>query len=219
MDADTLLEIATDSRSWLRKSAELRQSADVLWGACFRLSVEWATKHQEGAPDADATWNTAMGHLSSAKMLYGLSLETAFKATILRDCPDAVEFRMVADGTGKVQQVEMKHLGVSMGSGHDLVRLAEKAGLFRRGTGEVFPVDSDYRAIRAILEELGDMVIWVGRYPVPLRSGDSRQLPPDVPAVAFVHYMRDWTDQVLDRYQGIPPSKEDLSATTSAPGV
>ena len=205
MNAETFLELATDSEAWLRKSAELRASADVLWNACFALVGQWAIKQRDGASDADELWNLAIAHLSASKMLYGLALETAFKAAIIRDSPSTVALKMTADGSGKVQQVEVKQLGVSMGSGHDLVRLAEKAGVFRRGNGEVFPADSDYQAIRAILEELGDMVVWMGRYPVPMRSGEERKISPDVPAVAFGHYMRDWTDMVLSHFH-IPPS-------------
>jgi hypothetical protein len=147
-------------------------------------------------------------------MLYGLSAESAFKAAILRTRPTDVEFRMVADGTGKIQSAELKQLGLSMGSGHDLVRLAEKAGVFRRGEGEIFPADSDYVAIRSILVELGEIVVWSGRYPVPMRSGPSWQPSPGVPLVAYAHFLRDWLDVVLDYYQGIKPGDDQTNGST-----
>jgi hypothetical protein len=201
MDAETLLQLAKDDRAWLRKSRELRRSADVLWDAFLAGTVEWGAHHLDDAPRADDAWERATGHLISAQMLYGLALETAFKAAILRNTPSGITIETTIDGSGKVLSAKVAQWGVPTGAGHDLLRLAEKAGVFARGKGEIFGVQSDYEAVRAILEQLGDIVVWIGRYPFPLRSGQSRKMSPDVPASTFGHYLRDWTDRLLDHFQ------------------
>src|SRR5215831_9517838 len=77
-------------------------------------------------------WQEALGYFSIAQMLYGLALETAFKAYILCHHPEEIELKMIADGTGNIHTVEIKQFGTPLGSGHDLERLAEKAGVFAR---------------------------------------------------------------------------------------
>lgn len=210
MDVDDLLKIGTDPAAWLEKSASLRRAADALWGAFWGAVLRWAPLFKAHDEAGDGIWHEAMDCLIAAKMLYGLAVEAAFKSAILRDAPTDVEFRMRAYGTGRIQQVELKKLGLSMGAGHDLVNLAELAGLFRRGDSEVFSTDSDYTAIRAILEDLGEVVIWRGRYPVPRRSGQSPASSPAVPAVASGHYLRDWLDKVLDFYHGDRASRPSV---------
>ena len=200
MNADELLALGTDSAAWFAKSVSLRRSADALWDAFSQAVLKWTPLAKAQSAEATKAWDQANDYLIAAKMLYGLSAETAFKAAIIRDHPADVEFRLVADGSGHIQHVELRQLGVSMGAGHDWVRLADQAGLFRSGKGELSQVDSDYRAIRAILEDLGEVVVWSGRYPIPLRSGQQRPISPDVPGVAFGHYLRDWLDTVLDFY-------------------
>ncbi|MBI3043679.1 MAG: hypothetical protein HYY78_12740 [Betaproteobacteria bacterium] len=88
-----------------------------------------------------------------------------------------------------------------IGAGHNLEQLGEKAGVFDRSVDPLFATDQDYRALREILKHLSEVVYWGGRYPVPTRSGNEHRIPPDVPAKVFGHYIRDWTDRVLDRYQ------------------
>lgn len=205
MDAETLIHRGTDPDAWFAKSRSLRTSGNILWDAFITELTTYAVAIRDNDLQANMVWDRASELLTSAKMLYGLSAETAFKGTILRDRPADVQFHMEADGQGTIQRAELKQLGVSMGAGHDLVRLAEKAGAFRRGTGEVFPEDSDYVAIRAILEDLGQIVVWAGRYPVPLRSGTTPEVPMGIPAKVFGHYLRDWLDVLLDRY--VAPSK------------
>jgi hypothetical protein len=198
MDANKFLELATDKDAWLQKSRDLRGAADDLWSVFEERTAAWALAYKRKEPD-NAIWEHAFARLTTSKMLYGLALETAFKARILSDRPGDIVFRMAIDGSRKLHLVEMKQFGVSMGSGHDLVRLAEIAGAFEPKV--VFEHQSDFKALRAILEELGDLVVWEGRYPVPLRSGEERKVSPDIPSRILGHYMRDWTDRVLDHFQ------------------
>lgn len=198
MDADTLLMVARDRGAWLSKSAQLRHSADWLWEGFLAATTEWAKKRRDGSAHAEAEFDTAMTYLQSSKMLYGLAVETALKAVILALHPESVEFELTADGAGKIQHVRMKQFGVSLGASHDLVRLAEKAGALKRGPGELFSIDIDYTTLRQVLDELGELVVWAGRYPVPIRSGGDLQFDPTVPARAHGHYIRDWLDPFLD---------------------
>jgi hypothetical protein len=210
VEADRFLQLGTDPSAWIAKSVSLRRSADVIWESFFKAYIECASKTKDGQP-GDADWDRFFGFLESAKFLYGLSAESAFKASILRDRPTDVEFRLTADGAGKIQKVELKQLGVGMGEGHDLVKLAEKAGVFTRGEGEIFRSDSDYVAIRSILEELGEIVVWSGRYPIPIRSGKGWVPSREVPTVAHGHYLRDWLDILLDHFQKPMPLPVGLS--------
>lgn len=212
MNAETFMKNATDPHQWLEKSVDLRRSADRLWESFFETSLKWAKSQNPEADDkTNALWEETYGYLTSAKLLYGLALETAFKAYILRARPSDITFKMSADGTGKVLEVEIKQFGVSIGSGHDLEHLGEKSGVFDRSTDPLFATDQDYRALREILRHLSEVVLWSGRYPIPIRSGNEQQIPPDLPAKVFGHYIRDWIDRVLDRYQApLAPSDNFL---------
>lgn len=201
MDSETLLKLGADPDAWLRKSATLRLSADVLWEAFSEALTVWTVRQRANSRDSDEAFDRAFGHLMSAKMLYGLALETAFKAKILRDRPHDVEFRLTADGSGKIHTAELKQLGVSLGAGHNLVRLAEIVGVFRTGAGAIFQYDSDFQAVRAILQDLGEITVWAGRYPIPTQSGTVPPMPAQLPAKVLGHYMRDWLDPLLNHYQ------------------
>ncbi len=119
MDAESFLKNAIDPLLWLRKSVALRRSGDRLWESFFESMLTWSEISAVGNEE-DPSWDEVYAYITSAKMLYGLALETAFKAYILRSKPEDVSFKMSADGTGKVQDVEMKQFGVSMGTGHNL---------------------------------------------------------------------------------------------------
>lgn len=209
MDAPTFLKTATDPDQWLAKSAELRQAANRLWDSFFETTIRGGLHHRAHQPEAErSAWKEASAYLTSAKFFYGLSLETAFKAHILKSRPGEIEFKLSADGKGEIQEAEVKHFGVALGSGHNLEELAKRLGVLTVEGNPVFSVDSDIRALREILRHLTEVVYWSGRYPVPIRSGDRFQLSPDVPPIVLGHYIRDWIDPVLDYYQGdhAPPS-------------
>lgn len=207
VEADEFLKNALDPVRWLEKSVELRRSGDALWDAFFEAALVWAKRTQEEPPADESAWHDVYGLLTSGKFLYGLAVESALKAHILRDAPGFVQLKMSGDGTGRVTEVEFKQFGMGMGSGHNLERLAERAGVFDRRSDPLYHADSDYRAIREILRHLTEVVYWSGRYPVPVRSGETFLIPPDVPPQAFGHYMRDWLDTLLDRYQGNKPQQ------------
>lgn len=200
MNPATLLEIAKDHQMWLRKSADLRTSAAALWEAYRSEAKRWAQLQGLSSDEANAVWTRAMAHLTAAKLLYGFALETAFKAVILRDRPDEVEFTVRADGTGLVLEAALERIGVrTKQSGHDLVKLAESAGLLDSGTTAVFPDTGDLLKARAILTDLGAFTVWIGRYPTPSRVNDQGGSLPQLASEAMGDEMRRWTEPLLDR--------------------
>ncbi len=164
---------------------------------------EWAQSMkqlQEQAGGVDKKIFRALEHLLLAQMLYGLALETAFKAHLLATQPTTVDLQISSDGAGNLRNVEIREFGVSLREGHNLLKLAEQVGVFYRGAGALFQEDSDLRATREILIHLTEVVMWSARYPVPTRSTIGHVKPGDVPGKVYGHYIRDWVDPILDRY-------------------
>jgi|GEM_PF-1191349 len=216
MDANRFVKEGSDAESWRNYARSIRRSADALWECWAEAVPDAVVAMSNEAPDADAKFESAYGYVASAQMLYGLALETAFKASILANSPETVEIQITTDGRGEVTAAELKQLGVPMSKGHDLVALATKAGAFYRGAGAIYSADSDYAALQAILGHLTDMVVWMGRYPIPRRSGQGFQPPEGVPSVAFGHRMIDWIDPVLDFFLQSPDGEAMLEPDTGA---
>jgi hypothetical protein len=72
------------------------------------------------------------------------------------------------------------------------------AGIFTDAFGDALKIESDKDAVRNICRDLGEVVVWRGRYPVPMESFEPIQLNPNVSSRALGHYLRDWLDPVLD---------------------
>jgi hypothetical protein len=211
MDAPDFIKAAIDPDQWLTKSAALRRSGNRLWDSFFEETLRYATEQRQGSVEAaDKSFSEALEYLTSSKFLYGLALETAFKADLIRRRPSDIEFRLSADGTGTIQSAELKQFGVQMGSGHNLEQLGLRTGILTTENNPVFKHDSDISALREILRHLSEVVYWSGRYPVPTRSGEGQKPSPEVPLQAYAHYMRDWLDPVLDYFQGSHAPKEDF---------
>jgi hypothetical protein len=194
------IQIATDPDAWLRKSCELRRSADLLWDQCFKVLGQLAAVGRGESRPVTEEWEIIEGYMMGAQLMYALALETAFKARILRDHIDGVTLEILRDKDGTPTGAEITRLGVPLRQGHDLVTLAEAAGVFQRRDAPLFRADSDYVALREILRYLAQVTRWSGRYPVPRKSGDHYRKPENLPGRALNHFMRDWLDRVLDSY-------------------
>jgi len=209
VEAPAFLKAAIDPEQWLSKSAALRRSGNRLWESFLEGWVHVGLHSRAyRKEEADKTWSEALDYLMSSKFLYGLALETSFKAHLLKERPSDIEFKLTADGRGEIQSAEFKQFGVQLGSGHNLEQLAERTGILSLDGNAVFKLESDLVALRGILAHLSQVVYWSGRYPVPMRSGETYEPSRDIPAQAFSHYMRDWIDPVMDHFQGphAPPS-------------
>lgn len=189
-----LISAINDPSAWKAQSSITRKSAEVLWEK-FATTVLDSMK--TGIAD-DALFEVALNYMQTCKLLYGLALETALKAAIVEKEPQDIDFRVSMNGLGELTEVEVKSLGVPNGKGHDLLSLAEKAGLFG-ASYEFLLVDTFSRnAIKQICRDLGEMVVWRGRYPAPMRSSNPIELDPTIPRVSLGHYMRDWLDPIFD---------------------
>jgi hypothetical protein len=197
MQAAEFLETFKDHVAWRGQSAALRRSAEVLWDEFFR-TVLTAAKKAKGENSTFLFPQQAEDLFQSSQLLYGLALETALKAWIIETKPSEIELRVTMDGAGQAVHAELRALGVPAGQGHNLLSLAEVAGLFSTEFESAVKTPFDAAAMRNICRYLSEMVQWRGRYPVPLASFEPIKLDPDVPQLALAHYMRDWLDPVLD---------------------
>lgn len=148
--------------------------------------------------NTESNFDTALEAFETTKLFYGLTLETALKAWIVEHFPAKIEVRVVMDGRGEATHAELRAIGVPTSSGHNLLALAEAADLFGERFQSIIRTEDDRRAMRNICRDLGEVVLWRGRYPVPLVSAEPMTLDPHAPRLALAHYMRDWLDPILD---------------------
>lgn len=196
MIATEFLEKARDPIAWRKHSRALRRSAIALWNVFETTVIDEIEAAAESK--TEPTFAAALEALETAKLLYGLALETALKAWIVEHHPAKIEVRVVMDGKGEATGAELRALGVPTSNGHNLLALAEAAELFGDRFRTVIRTDGDVRTVKNICRDLGEVVVWRGRYPVPLTSSQPQRLDPNAPVRALAHYMRDWLDPVLD---------------------
>jgi hypothetical protein len=197
MQADKFIEKSLSPEAWRKHSRALRRSANVLWED-FITELADSLKHSK-IQRQDIDIESAIESLEVAKLLYGLALETALKAWIIEHKPGQIEIKITIDGSGEAKHSELKSFGVNGNQGHNVLALADVAGLFDRDTfSTILQTDSDREVFRAICRDLGQVVVWRGRYPVPMASFEPPPLANGVPHQAYAHYMRDWLDPVLD---------------------
>lgn len=196
MIATEFVERSRNPSAWRSHARALRRSAILLWGGFTTALVEEvATAHRE---KRDPSFDAALEALETAKLLYGLTLETALKAWIVEHFPSKIEVRVVMDGRGEATHAELRAVGVPTSSGHNLLALADAADLFGERFQSTIRTEADRRAMRNICRDLGEVVLWRGRYPVPLASAEPMKLDPHAPPLALAHYMLDWLDPVLN---------------------
>jgi hypothetical protein len=194
MKPTELISAVKDPSAWKLQSSIMRRSAEVLWD---KFSTTILESMKTGIAD-DELFEVALNYMQTCKLLYGLALETALKATIVANAPQDIDLRVRMNGLGELTEVEVKSLGVPSGQGHDLLALAEKAGLFGPCFEFLLVDAASKNALKQICRHLGEIVVWRGRYPAPMRSFDPIELDPTIPQVSLGHYMRDWLDPIFD---------------------
>jgi hypothetical protein len=194
--AAEFVERSRDPNAWRKHARALRRSANVLWEEFTRVLVDESTTAIRDKTDANL--DLALEAFDTTKLLYGLTLETALKAWIVEHFPSKIEIRVVMDGRGDATHAELRAIGVPTSSGHNLLALAEAADLFGERFQSIIRTEDGRRALRNICRDLGEVVLWRGRYPVPLASAEPMKLDPHAPWRAVAHYMRDWLDPILD---------------------
>jgi hypothetical protein len=193
MRPETFRTITTDPEAWRTKARTVRTAAETLWGSALGF-FSGMSDNREQAIDL------FVERLHTAQFLYGLAVETALKARIIERDPANVRFVEKMDAQGVVVEVRLQRIGADLGpDGHDLVKLAEVAGVLGPSASTpVFAVKSDQTAIKEILAFLTDCVRWSGRYPAPKSSNTYYRPESKIPSRILGAYMRDWLDQLLD---------------------
>lgn len=182
--------VASDPANWFRKSRALRRKGDMAF---------WdLTEKADGAKEKPDEWARAMvDSIQIAQMLHGLALETAFKGVMLKKNPESIKFKMEKAREGDGEEARITEIGVPLNRGHDLVYLAEKAGLF--DDPDLMGPEGEAPVIRKILEAITKSVNWGARYPAPRQQSDVGIRLEGVPRRAIGHYYLDFIGPVLDR--------------------
>ena len=197
MQAETFLEKSRSPGAWRKHSRALRRSANVLYDDFEAVLIE--SVKEAKALGQNVNHESAIEAIETAKLLYGLALETALKAWIIEHKPSQIEIKITIDGSGEAKHAELKSFGVNGNQGHNLSALADVAGIFEGSAfAHILKTKSDHEVFRAIFRDLGEVVVWRGRYPVPMASSEPQPLAKNVPWQVYVHYMRDWLDPMLD---------------------
>lgn len=196
MQASDLIANAKNPAQWRKHARSLRRSADALWERSCQSSVVSALEARSTSEMLNL--DVPIEYMGVARLLYGLSLETALKGWIVEKNPSAIEIKVTINGAGEALHAELKNFGVPSSQGHNLLALAEAAGLFTSRFHHVLKTECDRDVMRNVCRDLGETVVWRGRYPVPLASSEPIKLNPNVPGRALAHYLRDWLDPVLN---------------------
>lgn len=196
MHAPEFVDKSTDPKAWRKHSRALRHSANVLWDDFVELVTQAVSRAK--AKNEIPNLELAIEAIETAKLLYGLALETALKAWLIEHSPEKIEIRITMSGDGSPKHAELKSFGIPPNQGHNILALAEAADVFGKGFSNVLKTDGDRAALRNICRDLGEVVVWRGRYPVPMSSFDPVSPDPQVPVAALAHYLRDWLDPLLD---------------------
>ena len=150
-----------DPYTWITRCIGLFQSAEAVWLAGERSSYNAGSNNPR--PESPLDMLQCFGFYKVSMMLYGMAVEVALKGILIRQRSDKVIVQLETDGGGTVRNIALKNVGDS-GGGHNLVLLAQNAGLISKDDSK------DVEAKRQ-LRCLAEYVVWRGRYPVPKAMG------------------------------------------------
>ncbi|HDM8215115.1 TPA: hypothetical protein P0E22_005182 [Vibrio harveyi] len=124
---------------------------------------------------------------------YGIALENGFKGMLVSRYPDKVKFQINGD------KVRLKGLGDRQKLSHNLVDLAEEAGIFELG---LHKYESDEKALRIVLAHLTDSVKWSPKYPVPIDNKSMFKFDNTIPvALVYGFYILDVMSPVFEVFK------------------
>jgi hypothetical protein len=195
---DIFRQVASDPAAWKEKAMTLRDAAQSLWDS-FNLFLLTDSGDQRTAEEKLRVLRRFSERINISQLLYGLATEAALKARVIHADPTHIEFREKRDNEGNIVDVRIMKIGVELGKdGHDLVKLADVAGVLNPLDTGLFLAESDFIATREILAHLTDCVRWSGRYPAPKTLIDVYVKPDSIPRQALGLHLRDWLDPFLD---------------------
>lgn len=156
INPDIFKELAADASAWRTKATTLRSAAQSLWDS-FNEFLAADPGHLKSKDEQSAILYRYAERLHTSQLLYGLATETALKARIIENDPKGIEFREKKDGQGNIVDLQILRIGVELGKdGHDLVKLAQAAGVADGGSASL--VESDRIVMNEILAYLTDLI-------------------------------------------------------------
>ena len=156
MKASDYFQLVSNSEAWLYRSIGLRAAADrLLETAVTQRSIE---ETRESFVNDFAYCEAC----EAAKLLYGLSLETALKGIIVQRNGSSVGVEVEMTGEGKLISVKLRTSGLNPAQGNHLCALARLVAEENRAVSLML------RHVRMtpLLDELSEAVLWRSRYPV-----------------------------------------------------
>ncbi|AZG74774.1 hypothetical protein [Shewanella livingstonensis] len=148
----------------------------VYWFNYAMVQKKVADKILHSIMDADVLNDTKMSSdlLINAHYHYGIGIENGLKALIIKNAPENVIVEVKGD------KARLKGIGKKKKLTHNLLELAEEAGIFELGLHQY---ETDIKALKMVLRHLTDAIKWLPKYPVPSDNKSSFVFDNSIPAV------------------------------------
>ena len=169
MDKTEYLEKLKNCNVWFDYSRSQKNVAEKILHNCI-LDKDFLTKLkiENNYDEYVALWSNAHYH-------YGIAIENGLKGIIVKHQPNSIDVEI------KGKNVILKNIGGKAGKTHNLVKLAETAGIFDAKVG-LYKCNDSYKGLRSVLLHLSDMIKWGARYPIPnnleARNKFDNEVPP-----------------------------------------
>jgi hypothetical protein len=180
------IDSVTGPDKWYLKASALIRSAkavmldleeDDAWEAITVVSetARALSSDSESDPSKEAISRAFQNRaqIETATLLFGLALENALKGKLIGEQPEDVRVSVTLDGNNNPVDARFREIGGSQ-IDHDLTSLANGAGVF--GHTDLVPEEYTHEELTKILDFLGHIVRWGGRYPEPLKYEDREEL-------------------------------------------
>lgn len=165
MKKDDYCLIARDPKVWFHYANVQKKVADSILDSMMDKQI--LEKEKEGGSIFYDLWINAHYH-------YGIGLENGMKGLIVKNKPEEVIIEELDN------KVSLKGIGKRRNTKHNLLILAEDAGIFNMS---IYKYESDIKALRAVLKHLSDAIKWLPKYPIPLNNEAEYVFDNSVPPV------------------------------------
>lgn len=153
MDKNEYFKKIKDSNIWFDYSKNQRYVAESILHNCITNNDFQAKQSLKNNNDFIVLWSNVHYH-------FGIAIENGLKGIIIKYQPESIVFEV------RGENVILKNVGGHAGKTHNLLKLAETAGVFDSEI-RLFKYQSDYESLKRVLLHLSDMIKWGARYPVP----------------------------------------------------
>lgn len=166
---DKHIEKIKDPSSWFEHYRKQKLIGDILLEKL--LSKEELLKMKD-----DIDNSNFITIFSNAHYHWGIAIENGLKGIIVKYYPEKVEYEI------KGQHVILKSICGKAGKTHNLLQLAEIAGVFDKEK-KLFTYQSDYDSLNQVLLHLTDTIKWAARYPVSNNTATIFKMTKNIPTV------------------------------------